>query len=106
MATVHAVLARVKGRANTGSTMPVIDAVPISAKTATTTSSWVEVSSITAPDLDCFWDITEIAGAVCRVFFGDSAPSGNDVGHAIPAGGFKHFSPNAIGEKLFIKDAT
>ena len=104
MAVVHVTLSRVKGRAVTGVTMPVIDSVPIQAKTATSTATWAEVTAFPVPDLDCFWGITCISAGPVRVFFGASAPTGNDVGYVVPEGSDRQFSPVSTGNKLFIKD--
>jgi hypothetical protein len=105
MSVIHATFGYVKGRSRNGLTMPVIDSSPVQAKTATSTSSWAEVTSFPAPDVSGFWDITVLSGGACRVFFGASAPTGNDVGYAIPEGTSRNYSPRAAGEKLFIKDA-
>lgn len=104
MATVHAVLSRIKGRAYTGATMPVVDAQTITSKTVTSTGTSAEVSGISASDTDQFWSITVTGGNVYAAF-GATATAGANNGWLLIDGTTRDFSPNAAGEKLFIKDA-
>jgi hypothetical protein len=103
MATVHVTLSRVKGRASTGSTMPVQDSVEISADTMTSSGTSAQ-SSITAPDLDCFWSVTVTGGNV-YVKFGANPTAVADAGYLLLDGDTRDFSPCAVSEKLAIKDA-
>lgn len=103
MATVHVTLSRVKGRASTGSTMPVRDSVELFADTMTSSATSAQ-SAITAPDLDCFWNVTVTGGNVW-VKFGPNPTAGSGAGHLLLGGSYPDFSPITVGEKIAIKDA-
>jgi hypothetical protein len=104
MATVHVVLAHVKGRALTGSTMPVPDSVPIADETMTSSDTSTQ-SAVVAPSADSFWLVTVTGGDV-RAAMGDDPDAGVDAGWLLLDGAQNEaFAVHAAGEKIAIKDA-
>jgi hypothetical protein len=104
MTQVHIALARVSGRALTGSTMPVPDTTPLAAATVTATSVSAQVAGVAAPDGDCFWSVTVSGGAV-EAAFGAGPEAGEDAGWLILDGQTRDFAAGAAGEKIAVKAA-
>jgi hypothetical protein len=102
MSTVHVTLSAVKGRANTGVTMPVPDSVELGAETINSTSTSA-ASTLSTTSLDCFWTVSAMGGAVW-IKFGASPSAGSGGGHLIQDGQTAHFAPMAAGEKIAVKD--
>jgi len=92
MATAHIVLAAASGRGVTGSTMPVVDGVPVGADTVTPGASSA-VAGITVAEgaLGLFWDVTALDAAIW-VAFGVAPVAAAEGGFLIPAGGQRNFS--------------
>jgi len=104
MANVHLELSPVKGRANTGSTMPSSDSVEYDSESQATTSSWVEVANIVAPTTNLFWFVAPSGGDVLVRFGPDPANAGGN-GRRVPAGMVRDFAVTSANEKCAIKSA-
>lgn len=101
MTQVHIALARVSGRAATGSTMPAPDGRPLAAETVQAAASSA-AAAIAAPDAACFWSVTAIGGAV-EVAFGASPTAGEDPGWVVPEGQTRDFAAGGAGEKAAVR---
>lgn len=103
MATVHVEMARVRGRALTGSTMPVTDSVALASASQSSSSTWT-ASTVVAPDTNAFWTVVASGGDVLVRFDADPVNNGGN-GRRVNAGMSRDFAVTAAGEKIAIKDA-
>ncbi|MDP3853612.1 hypothetical protein [Phenylobacterium sp.] len=104
MATVHVVLARVNGRADTGATMPIPMSQSTADETVTSTVNSVAVPGL-AGELGQCWSLTVTGGNIWARFSSSGDDAGVDVGWLILDGQTREFAVTVAGESLEIKDA-
>jgi hypothetical protein len=105
MATVHVVLCQVtsKSRAQTGSTMPVPDSVPIGADTMTPTSTSAQATVTPgSAQTGIVWSVTSLDAAVW-VNFGADPTAAPDSGWMILAGDSRDFAVTSPNEKCAVR---
>lgn len=104
MATLHIVLARVAGRAQTGSTLPIPGSVPAGSDTVTPSGASA-VSSLEAADRDV-WTVTAMGGSAWLKFGTGTPVAASDNGWLIIDGQTRDFAAGVAGEKIAYMTAT
>ena len=107
MSKLHIVASRTNARADTGTTLPIPDAVPVMAATVTVAAASAVVANMPAtPGLQC--SITAIGGAVWLFFSPADGPepaAGEGAGWLLQEGETRSFGLGS-GQRLAAKDAV
>ena len=102
MSTVHVTLSSIGNKAQTGTTMPVVNSISSGADTLTSSASSAQ-SSLTG-EVGQFWSVTVTGGNVWGKF-GTDPTAASDHGHLLIDSTTRDFAVTVAGEKLAIKDA-
>lgn len=108
MAKVHIVVSRTNARADTGSTLPIPDAVPVQTATITSAAASAVVATVPAGGAALAWHVTASGGPVWLAFGpvdGAEPIAQEGSGWLLMDGETRSLGASPLGQRLAIVDA-